>query len=135
MKIDGGCHCGAITYEAEVDPTHTTICHCTDCQTLSGTVFRTSIRVTGDKFKITGEPKIYVKTGESGAKRAQAFCANCGSPIYATSAEGDGPKVYNIRAGTVRQRAQLVPKLQIWTRSEQQWLPGLGAIRKVERQS
>jgi hypothetical protein len=103
---------------------------------LSGTVFRTSIRATSDTFKIlTGEPKVYVKTGDSGAKRAQAFCANCGSPIYATSAGGDGPKVYNIRAGTVRQRAQLVPKLQIWTRSEQQWLPGLGAIRKVERQS
>ena len=44
MKITGGCHCGAITYEAEVDPDHTSICHCTDCQQLSGTVFRTSIR-------------------------------------------------------------------------------------------
>ena len=32
MKIDGGCHCGAITYEAEVDPEKTSICHCTDCQ-------------------------------------------------------------------------------------------------------
>lgn len=27
MKIDGGCHCGAITYEAEVDPEKTSICH------------------------------------------------------------------------------------------------------------
>lgn len=25
MKIDGGCHCGAITYEAEVDPEKTSI--------------------------------------------------------------------------------------------------------------
>jgi hypothetical protein len=30
MKIDGGCHCGYITYEAEADPEKTTICHCTD---------------------------------------------------------------------------------------------------------
>ncbi|MPZ37394.1 MAG: GFA family protein [Rhizobiales bacterium] len=136
MKIDGQCHCGAITYEAEVDPEHTTICHCADCQTLSGTVFRTSIRADGDKFRmLKGEPKVYVKTGDSGAKRAQAFCANCGSPIYATAAEGDGPKIYNIRAGTVRQRDQFVPKLQIWCRSEQQWLPRLGSIRKLEKQS
>ena len=67
MKITGGCHCGAITYEAEVDPDHTSICHCTDCQQLSGTVFRTSIRAANDKFKIlTGEPKVYVKIGDSG---------------------------------------------------------------------
>jgi hypothetical protein len=38
MKVDGGCHCGYITYEAEADPEKTTICHCTDCQQLS---FRT----------------------------------------------------------------------------------------------
>ena len=37
MKIDGGCHCGAIAYEAEVDPEKTSICHCTDCQQLTGT--------------------------------------------------------------------------------------------------
>jgi hypothetical protein len=136
MKIDGGCHCGDITYEADVDPEHTSICHCTDCQQLTGTVFRTSVRASGGTFKIlTGEPKIYVKTGESGAKRAQAFCARCGSPIYATAAEGAGPKVYNIRVGTVRQRNQLVPKVQIWCRSEQQWLPDLSAIRKLEKQA
>src|SRR4029453_1097434 len=29
MKIDGGCHCGYITYEAEIDPDKTLICHCT----------------------------------------------------------------------------------------------------------
>ena len=36
MKIEGGCHCGYIAYEAEVDPERVLICHCTDCQTLSG---------------------------------------------------------------------------------------------------
>jgi hypothetical protein len=40
MKIDGHCHCGEITFEAEVDPDALNICHCTDCQTLSGSAFR-----------------------------------------------------------------------------------------------
>src|SRR5689334_18981220 len=39
MKIDGRCHCGEITFEAEVDPDALHICHCTDCQTLSGSAF------------------------------------------------------------------------------------------------
>jgi hypothetical protein len=46
MKIDGACHCGYITYEPEVDSNKTVICHCTDCQTLSGSAFRTQIDLT-----------------------------------------------------------------------------------------
>ena len=36
MKIDGGCHCGYIAYEAEADPANAMICHCTDCQNSIG---------------------------------------------------------------------------------------------------
>ena len=36
MKIDGRCHCGFITFEAEADPDKTAICHCADCQSFSG---------------------------------------------------------------------------------------------------
>ena len=69
MKIDGGCHCGYITYVAEIDPDKVGICHCTDCQTLSGSAFRTSVAAARDAFSLrTGQPKIYVKTAASGAK-------------------------------------------------------------------
>lgn len=135
MKIEGGCHCGAITYEAEVDPEKTSICHCTDCQKLTGTAFRVTVPVSEDNFRIIGgTPKIYVKTGESGAKRAQGFCADCGSPLYATSV-GDGPKVYGLRVGTSDQREQLVPRKQIWCRSALHWLPELEGTVIVEKQS
>jgi hypothetical protein len=133
MKIDGGCHCGAIAYEAEIDPEMVSICHCSDCQTLSGTAFRVAIFAPEEKFRLTrGEPKIYVKTGESGNKRAQAFCAECGSPIYATSV-GEGPKAYGIRVGTARQRDQLPPKRQIWHRSAVAWLPELEGLVTKEK--
>ena len=103
MKIDGACHCGFIAYEATIDPEHVGICHCTDCQTLSGSAFRTYVLAPRDGFRLlTGQPKIYVKTSESGAKRTQAFCPECGTPIY-SSAPND-PQVFSIRAGTVRQR-------------------------------
>jgi hypothetical protein len=134
MKIDGACHCGKISYEAEVDPEGSRICHCTDCQTMGGSAFRMVVPSVGDGIRFTSdEPTIYVKIGESGNKRAQAFCANCGTHIYA-SPVGDGPKVFNIRTGTVRQRDQLPPKSQIWHRSAKPWLAGLAAIPKIEKQ-
>jgi hypothetical protein len=134
MKIDGSCHCGYITYEAEIDPEKVMICHCTDCQTLSSTAFRTVAPTEVDTFKLlTGELKIYVKTAESGTKRPQSFCPECGSGIYSTTL-GDGPKVHNIRLGTARQRDALVPKLQIWARTAQPWLGDLAAVEKIDKQ-
>ena len=52
MKIDGRCHCGCITYEAEIDPAKVMICHCTDCQTLSGSAFRTVAFSREGTFKL-----------------------------------------------------------------------------------
>ena len=46
MKIDGGCLCRHITYQAEVDPDKVAICHCTDCQTNSGTAFGVVVGMT-----------------------------------------------------------------------------------------
>jgi hypothetical protein len=134
MRIDGGCFCGAITYEAEVDPEKTSICHCKDCQQLTGTVFRVTVPAPQEKYRITkGTPKVFIKTAASGAKRAQAFCPECGSHLYATSA-GEGPKVYGIRTGTARQRDQLVPRKQIWHGSKMDWLPEFEDMATIEGQ-
>ena len=134
MKIDGGCHCGYITYEGDADPDTATICHCADCQQLSGSAFRTAIPVSSSTFRIvSGEPTIYVKTAESGNRRQQAFCPRCGSPIFST-APGDGPKNYMIRLGTVRQRDRIAPKLQIWSRSRQRWLDNLASTRALDKE-
>jgi hypothetical protein len=135
MKIDGGCHCGFITYEAEAEPEQTTICHCTDCQTLTGSAFRTTVRVKAETFQLrSGEPKVYLKTtAESGRKIVQAFCPECGTPIYAAAAEGQ-PTIYGIRAGTIRQREQFVPRKQIWARSALDWVDGIADIPKTPRE-
>lgn len=134
MKFDGGCHCGKITFEAEADPDEARMCHCTDCQQLSGSAFRTVLPTVEDGFKLlSGEPRIYVKIAESGRQRAQGFCADCGTHIYATSVE-DGPKSYGVRVGTLRQRDEIVPRRQMWSRSARPWLEDLQSIRTVEKQ-
>ncbi len=90
MKIDGSCQCGAITFEAEIDPKQVNICHCTDCQAFSGSAFRVSVPAAAKDFKLlSGEPKAYVKTAESGNKRVQMFCPTCGSHLYTVPSETD----------------------------------------------
>ena len=86
MHIDGHCHCGAIAYEAEVDPASAKICHCTDCQTLSGSAFRTVVFTREGTFALRqGRLATYVKTAESGRKREQGFWPICGTSVYSTA--------------------------------------------------
>jgi hypothetical protein len=119
---------------AEIEPEKVMICHCTDCQTLSGSAFRTIAFTCEGTFKLlSGQLKIYVKIGESGTKRPQSFCPECGTPIY-SSTVGDDPKFHVIRVGTIRQRDQLVPKVQLWRRSSQRWLSDLDSIPQIETQ-
>jgi len=135
MKINGACHCGFITVEGEADPEGVAICHCTDCQTRTGSAFGMVVPVDGSTFKMTGQPTTYLKTtAESGTPRIQAFCPKCGSSIYSTS-PGEGRQAsYKLRVGILAQRDQLAPKRQIWFRSAQAWLSGLNAIPKSQKQ-
>ena len=133
MKIDGHCHCGAIAYEAEIDPDAVSVCHCTDCQTLTGTAFRTSVRVPAAQFVLRrGTPASYIKTAESGNERRQTFCGNCGTPIYACAPEN--PQSYSLRTGTITQRASLSPRQQIWRRSALDWVDALAAVPAVDKE-
>ena len=134
MHVTGRCHCRQIAYEAEVDPATVGICHCTDCQTLTGSAYRVSVPAPAATFKLlSGEPKAYIKTAESGTKRVHAFCPNCGSPVYATAISN--PTSYSLRVGALDRRAELPPRRQIWCKSALPWSADLrGVTPKTERQ-
>jgi hypothetical protein len=133
MKVDGRCHCGAIAYTAEVDPAMAAICHCADCQSFSGSPFRASAPTKVEDFRLlSGAPKTYVKTADSGARRVQAFCGECGSPIYASDVEK--PKILHLRLGGLRQRSEIRPRRQIFQSSALPWAFDIGALPSSPRQ-
>jgi len=123
MHIHGSCHCGAIRFTADIDPERVTLCHCSDCQALSGAPMRAIVRAPIDQFQLQGNPKAYLKTAQSGQRRAQVFCPECGTPLYGSEAEN--PQYVVIRLGCVAERAQLPPRKQIWTRSAMPWIHDL----------
>jgi len=85
MQINGACHCGKISFTAEIDPSRVMLCHCNDCQVLSGSPFRAVVAASIGTFQLQGEPKAYIKVAESGNRRAQMFCPDCGTPLYAAA--------------------------------------------------
>jgi len=123
MQITGQCHCGAISFTATVDPTKVVVCHCTDCQQFSGAPFRAVLPTPVENVSLNGKPKHYVKVAASGNRRVQAFCAECGTQLYAT--EFGSSKVLGLRLGCVNERAQLAPSVQVWGQSALPWLASL----------
>jgi hypothetical protein len=100
---------------------------------LTGSAYRVSVPVpTADFQLLTGTPKVYVKTADSGNKRAHTFCGNCGTPIYSGAVTDS--LTYALRVGCLAQRALLPPKRQIWCRSAVHWSMNLDAVPKIPGQ-
>jgi hypothetical protein len=122
MKVDGACHCGAITVEGEI---------------LNGSrsaIAPTARPVPGRRFAFPC--RLPVKTtAENGNPRINAFCPTCGSPIYSSAPGDDPPESYMLRVGILRQRDQLTPRRQIWFRSAQAWITDIGGVPKEEKQT
>jgi hypothetical protein len=128
LRIDGGCHCGAIRYEAEVNPANVVICHCTDCQTISGAPYRTSVAVRLSKFDLHGEPKTYRKVGDSGREVVNCFCGDCGSALYS---QRDGADFVYLRVGSANQRAMLPPHGQGFCGSAMAWAADIRDVPEI----
>ena len=134
MRIDGQCHCGFVTYEAEIDPGAVLICHCTDCQRLTGSPYRVTVRAAREAVRLTGNPpKIYTKTAGSGRPRLLSFCPECGTPLFSTGT-GEAATTWGIRWGSINQRADLKPVRQIWCASATDWFGETAALPGTPRE-
>lgn len=78
----GGCHCGAVRYEASAPPERNSICHCTDCRRASGApLVAWALYAAGDVKVINGAPKVRASS-EHGRRH---FCADCGTGLFYTN--------------------------------------------------
>lgn len=134
MKVDGACLCGSITYEAEIDPDRVAICHCSDCQVNSGSAYGVVVHIADGRFRLlTGTLREFEKTAESGRVRHLSFCPTCGTRIHARTKD-DPTAFFGLRVGTIRQRAQLTPRVQVWCGSALPWVSDLTRIAARDAQ-
>jgi hypothetical protein len=130
---DGGCQCGALRYRVEGEPVAVGICHCTQCQKQSGSAFGMSCIVQKEAFRLlSGSPKTFTRTSDSGRPVVCAFCPDCGTRIYHETRWLDG--VLNIKPGTFDDTSFLRPQAQIWTAKKQGWVELPSDIRSFEGQ-
>ena len=128
MQIDGTCLCGEITWEATIDPALVGVCHCTDCQILSGSAFQFAARVAREDFQLlSGQLKAFVKIAENGNPRAMSFCGTCSTVIHGGNTDDTG--LLSLRLGGCTQKHELSPQFQIWCQSAMAWTIVEGGIK------
>lgn len=130
--LSGGCDCGQIRYEVSADPIVQAACHCRSCQRASGGSPTLAVLVPSAAFKVTkGEPKVYWKAGDSGAKVGRAFCPSCGSPLYSLMSD-DGPMTV-LKAGSLDDPSFFKPAFDMYmvdAMPYHQGHPGAGRFEK-----
>lgn len=117
---EGGCLCGAVRYSFAGEPAASLVCHCSHCQKQSGSAFSFILGVPEGAFTLSGEPKSFHDSGESGKAVERIFCRECGSPLI--SKVEVAPGMVWVKAGTLDDPSGFAPAAHLWTRSKQEWI-------------
>ena len=116
----GGCICGEVRYAFDGEPLTLYACHCTECQTRTGSAFALSLFVSREVFKVEkGEPVLRDVTMADGRHKRGRFCTVCGTRLWGEPLKL--PDAVIIGPGTLDDTSWLRPVAHIWTRSAQPW--------------
>ena len=117
-ELTGHCLCGSITYRVDAAPVLQAVCHCTNCQRQTGTVFSVVVGVPRAALVIEGSTLASFDTlGDGhGTVTKRQFCSACGSPIV--SLVEAIPDLAFLKAGTLDDAS--------WIAADGRDLPALG---------
>jgi hypothetical protein len=94
----GSCLCRDVRYEVYGELGDFGYCHCTSCRKASGSAHGANAPVDRGQFRIVAGAD-QIREYSSSPGKFRAFCARCGSPLYAYLAAS--PDVLRIRLGSL----------------------------------
>ena len=129
MALTGGCHCGAVRYEAAGEAITHALCHCTDCRRHAGAPMVGWTMYKEGAVKVTqGTPKVY-HSSEFGRRY---FCADCGTGLFYTNANVL-PGIIDIQSGTYDDPNLVPARIHIQTAERIGWMVRAHELPAFER--
>ncbi|MEJ2238128.1 MAG: GFA family protein [Gemmatimonadales bacterium] len=114
----GQCVCGLFRYTVAGSFGEVRYCHCSQCRRKSGTAFSANARIDRSQWSLQG-PADQITEFEHKPGLYNAFCARCGSPLYARS-DAD-PDDIRVRLGEFDGPLDVTVTGHVWTSSKAQW--------------
>ena len=113
-STSGRCLCGAVTFEVTGEPAMQGNCHCLDCKRATGAGFATIAFFKEEQFQLlSGTPKSFAHTADSGSEMSKSFCPDCGSLLFGSNSSRPG--VVSVYAGSLEAPEWLQPQFNVWT--------------------
>jgi hypothetical protein len=123
-RLAGGCACGAITFECDVEPIIMLNCHCRNCQRASGSAFAPVVFVPKTGIGLLGKPRYYGRVGDAGKSVERGFCPSCGSQV--TMKMERFPDALGLQAGCLDDPSMYKPSMDIFIAVQRRgitWIP------------
>jgi hypothetical protein len=118
MRVEGGCYCGAVRYQAEGDPMFKGQCHCRECQYMTGGSPNLVMGMPAAGFKYAkASPKGFTR-GDIPNPVTREFCDKCGTHILTRSPNLPGAVL--LKVGTFDDPSVFgMPQMAIFTVDKQ----------------
>ena len=132
MSMEGGCTCGAVRYRLNRKPMFVHCCHCTSCQTETGSAFVINALVESSEVEtLQGEPVPVMTPSESGRGQQIWRCPTCHIALWSNYG-GAKDAIRFVRVGTLDAPAACPPDIHIYTRSKLPWVALPEGVPAVE---
>jgi hypothetical protein len=128
MASTGGCRCGAVRFEAEGAPEHSTLCWCTECRRSAGAPVVLWTLFGRDQVRITGTPTSY----ESSPGTIRQFCGTCGTGLFYLN-EQIFPGKTDIQGAAFDEADAFAPVAHIQVADAPGWRPGMAELPHFPR--
>ncbi|MBS1885887.1 MAG: GFA family protein [Actinobacteria bacterium] len=119
LPLQGGCGCGAVRFEVRAPFLSARYCHCHRCQHRTGTAASASARIASADFALLAGADL-IRSWEPTGGLPKAYCANCGSHLFAGSLDADA---IFVRLGAIEGDPGIRPQLRQWLSSAAPWEP------------
>lgn len=128
----GGCECKSVRYQFSGEPLTCYACHCTDCQTASGSAFGLSMILNEADIQLI-EGEVATSTNEvNGTEVQKHYCATCGTALWFSAKEYPG--IVALKPGTFDNTSWFIPIAHLWVRSAQPWLTLDKTVTQYQKQ-
>ena len=119
---EGGCACGKVRYRLHREPMFVHCCHCTSCQTETGSAFAINALIESEQVEtLQGSPEPIMTPTESGLGQQVWRCPVCRVAVW--SNYGGAKDILRfVRVGTLDEPGDVPPDIYIYTRSKLAWV-------------
>ena len=118
-RLSGQCACGRIGYKVIAEPKFTLICHCRQCQRITGTGHAAQFAVPEDKTELSGELSFYDQMADSGNTVSSGFCSDCGNPVLKKTTSM--PNTLFFHAATLDDPSVFKPDMVVFEQAAPAW--------------